>query len=1068
MRNRKLYLLMLIVSLAPVSVYALGLGELELRSYLSQPLVAEVELVGVQPGDAEVLTARLASSEAHQKAGIDRPFSLSALKFSVLERAGGLPYLRVTTREPVKEPYFHFLLELSSADGRVLRDYTLLLDPPPKPGAPKVAATQVEVAQIVRAPQPANDLKMPVAAGGMSEYGPTEIGDTLWEIALQVRPDGVSVKQAMLAIARDNPQAFIGGNINQMLAGKVLNLPGAESYQELDSQAASAEFARQQEAWQQFRASAPPVIAPPTAVADTGGGQVVREQPVQAMAEQASAVTAGRVRLLADKGQGTQGSGGLAGSATGSARDITGHIELLEESLDVRERENEELRDQIALLEKELSTLREMLEVDQALASAAGAVTESIDPVSEAVDPFPEQPVEEVLADSEPTSAESADTPMVADGGVGEAAAEESDAVSPEGVPTPAEKPATAVEPEPPVVSEVNERPRPRPVSSSSTSSGWLDLLMGNLVYLGGAVLLVVLVVVGLALRGGKKDKPAASTEFDLDDEDATLVRTPAEVATSPEVEESTTAEDSFTETATLTSEETESFLDDFSAPSVGATAEAELEDVDPIAEADVFITYGHHEQAEGIILDAIQFDDRIDLKLKLLDIYFAQEKAQEYEEFAAETRPLLEGDESLWAKVAALGHALNPANELFSGSTLDASEVGSLVAASSVEDELDLGAEMDDEQTAQVDDASESFNLDDFAESSGEDLPDEAVEEPSEFATSELSTSIDLDSFADQSAEDGADEAAISLDSFDEEIDFDASPVDAEPEVTNDGISMDEEAADDAVAVVGAADQDLLDDGLEMDFDVPSAEADDPAPESDSGEEDENTINIDSLDFDGGLDSENDEPAAENEDGNLATDDADAVLDFELDEDSSVELTLDENAASPEAVEIDAGDVVDFDQNLDDEEPAADASLDVEIDMDEGLEFDLSEAGEDTADEGDINEPEETLEFDPVELEPVDLQDLESEGDDESLVVDEESAGLDETIISFSLDDDSSLEIETVQNLDAVASQLDLLAAYVDMGDSDQALALNEKIQSHGNDQQKQQADELISKLND
>ena len=278
----------------------------------------------------------------------------------------------------------------------------------------------------------------------------------------------------------------------------------------------------------------------------------------------------------------------------------------------------------------------------------------------------------------------------------------------------------------------------------------------------------------------------------------------------------------------------------------------------------------------------------------------------------------------------------------------------------------------------------------------------------------------------------------------------------------------MDEEAADDAVAAVGLEDQDLLDNGLEMDLDAPSAEADDQAPESDSGEEDESTLNIDSLDFDGGLDSENGEPAAENENANLATDDADAVLDFELDEDSTVELSLDGNAASPEAVEVEAGDVVDFDQNLDDEEPAADASLDVEIDMDEGLEFDLPEAEEDTADEGDINAPEETLEFDPVELEPVDLQDLESEGDDESLVLDEESAGLDETIISFSLDDDSSGEIDTVQNLDAVASQLDLLAAYVDMGDSDQALALNEKIQSHGNDQQKQQADELISKLND
>jgi pilus assembly protein FimV len=1065
MRNRKLYLLMLIVSLAPVSAYALGLGELELRSYLSQPLVAEVELVGVQPGDAEVLAARLASSEAHQKAGIDRPFSLSALKFSVLERAGGLPYLRVTTREPVKEPYFHFLLELSSADGRVLRDYTLLLDPPPKPGAPKVAATQVEMAKIVRVPESANDLKMPVVAGGTNEYGPTEIGDTLWEIALQIRPDGVSVKQAMLAIARDNPQAFIGGNINQMLAGKVLNLPGAEAYRQLDSQEASAEFARQQQAWQQFRESAPPVIAPPTAVADTGGGSVVRELPGVETAEQGYSASAGRVRLLADKGSATQGSGRSVGSTTGSANDITDHIELLEESLDVRERENEELRNQIVLLEKELATLREMLEVDQTLTSAAGGATKTADPVTDTVEALPEQLAEDVPTDDEPVSA---DIPLVADGDVVEPAAEENDAVSPKGVPTPAEKPAIAVKPGPPLAPDVNERTRPRPVNSSPASSGWLDLLMDNLLYLGGAVLLVVLVVVGLALRGGKKEQSAASTEFDLDDEEATLVRTPAEVATSPEVDKPARIEDSFAETATLTSEDTESFLDDFSAPSVGATAEAELEDVDPIAEADVFITYGHHEQAEEIILDAIQFDDRIDLKLKLLDIYFAQEKAQEYEEFAAEIRPLLADDDSLWAKVVALGHALNPTSELFRDSSLDASEVGSLVVTSSVEDELDLGAEMDDEQIAQVDDASESFNLDDFVEPSGDDPLDEYVDETSEFTTSELSTSIDLDAFAEESIEDGAEDSAISLDVFEEEIDSDASPVDADPENTTDGLSMDEEPADGGVAAVGLEDQGLVDSGLEMDLDVSPGGAGSVAAEGDNGEEDEGTINIDSLVFDDGFENDGKEPASDNKNKNLVTDDGGAVLDFDLDGDAPVELALDENAASLETVKVDAGDVVDFDQNFDDEDSAADTSLDIEFDMGESLEFDLPETALDTGDEGGTKAPEETLEFDSIELEPVEQQGSGSEEGDGFLVLDEESAGLDETVSSFSLDEDSSGEIDTVQNLDAVASQLDLLAAYVDMGDSDQALALNEKIQSHGNDQQKQQADELISKLND
>ncbi|MEL0081490.1 MAG: pilus assembly protein FimV, partial [Gammaproteobacteria bacterium] len=127
MRNRIFNVLLLLASLTPASVYALGLGELNLQSYLSQPLTAEIALVGVEPGDAELLEARLASSKSHQKAGLERPFSLSALKFVVQERAGGNPYIRVSTATPVKEPFFDFLLELSAPDGRVFRQYTLLL-----------------------------------------------------------------------------------------------------------------------------------------------------------------------------------------------------------------------------------------------------------------------------------------------------------------------------------------------------------------------------------------------------------------------------------------------------------------------------------------------------------------------------------------------------------------------------------------------------------------------------------------------------------------------------------------------------------------------------------------------------------------------------------------------------------------------------------------------------------------------------------------------------------------------------------------------------------------------------
>jgi len=998
MRNKMLKVLMVMVSLAPVSVYALGLGELNLHSYLSQPMAAEIELVGVQAGDAELLKARLASSEAYQKAGIERPFSLSALKFSVQERLGGQPFILVTTQNSVKEPFFYFLLELSSPDGNVLREYTVLLDPPPQQIAPGVAATQVEVPRVVRTTSD-DDFKMPQRSSGVEgQYGPVEIGDTLWEIALKVRPDGVSINQAMIAIVRANPGAFVGGNVNQLLAGKVLTLPADEGYRELDVKAANAEFVRQNEAWKAYKEQALQ-IPPPLVIADSGDGQVVRETDDAGTVESGSASTAGRVRLLSENGSaGDEGQVGGSKSATGSTEQINEHIQLLEESLDVRERENQGLREQIGDLESQLGTLREMLEVAQSMPA---------DNASQLPDGIEEPPVgradTDELLDAVPLAGESEEADPQKDsqsatvseaGGI--AGGDESGQTS--GEPVPVEATESAV-----IAS--NDRPRPKPTASGE-GSGWLELVMDNLVYLAGLVLIAALVVVGIAVRGGKKTDARAQGELELDDEEATFERTPNDGAA-----EESSRESSSTESVDRSGESSaESFLDDFVAPTIGAADESGPEDVDPIAEADVFIAYGHHEQGEEIILDAIQYDDRLALKLKLLDIYFGQEKAEEYEQYAGEIRALLDGDDETWGKVVALGHALNPDSELFSGSTLNASDVGSLVAASSVEEGLDLSRELNEEETSLAETAVASLVLDDFAEGSG----DESGEESSGSGGIELSTSIDLEPFAGDTSDVEPDDSEDNLEeSAEETVSLDLSVSEGELADDDSGISPTSPDASDSSPPVS----------------VDSEETDELA------DDDEATINFDSFDFDDEITDDSEDSVVERSQSGLVLDD-DVMLEFEtVDE---IDVAADDSAA--EAVEETSPDAVE----------------------DSGIEFELPDA------ESTISGSEDVPEAEALELDSVEAIQLDSESEGENLVARDAGPadGLDETVISFSLDLDGDSDIETVQSLDAVASQLDLLAAYVDMGDSDQASALNDQIQSHGDDVQKQQADELIKKL--
>ena len=206
LRIRKLVLAIAAASaLSSGMAHALGLGELTLKSAQNQPLNAEIELLDVRDLSAADVTPSLAPAEEFAKAGVERQPFLNDLTFTPVINPAGKSVLKVTSSQPLPEPMVKFLVQVMWPQGRLLRDYSVLLDA--SKFSPQTAQAASGVTPAVSAPANYTTVRR----------------DTLWEIASRSRQGG-SVQQAMLAIQALNPDAFINGNINQLKTGQVLRL----------------------------------------------------------------------------------------------------------------------------------------------------------------------------------------------------------------------------------------------------------------------------------------------------------------------------------------------------------------------------------------------------------------------------------------------------------------------------------------------------------------------------------------------------------------------------------------------------------------------------------------------------------------------------------------------------------------------------------------------------------------------------------------------------------------------------------------------------------------------------
>ncbi|WP_323986818.1 FimV/HubP family polar landmark protein [Pseudomonas canadensis] len=319
---------------------ALQLGEMTLKSKLNQPLAVEIELLDVGGLTASEITPSLASSQAFVDAGVDRQAFLDDLTFTPVVNPNGRSVVRVTSSKPLPDSYVRFLLQVQWPNGRLMRDYSVLLDPAKfDQPAPTTAAP---------APRLAAPASSAPAASKPAQHTTTS-RDTLWEIAAKNR-NGGSVQQTMLAIQALNPDAFVDGNINRLKTGQVLRLPDTVQSTALPQPQAIAEVSAQNAAWRQGRRAATNPAA--------GKQQLDATKRTQAGNAPASTNAKDNLSLVSAEAAKKGAKGKVGDSAA-----LSDKLAMTQEQLDTTRRDNEELKSRAADLQSQLDKLQKLIQL---------------------------------------------------------------------------------------------------------------------------------------------------------------------------------------------------------------------------------------------------------------------------------------------------------------------------------------------------------------------------------------------------------------------------------------------------------------------------------------------------------------------------------------------------------------------------------------------------------------------------------------------------------------------------------------------------------------------------------
>jgi pilus assembly protein FimV len=383
--------LALLAILASFGASALGLGQIEVKSKIGQPLLAEIPIVTSDPSELEQLQVALASPDTFARIGLRPPIGIIAeLQFTQALDARGNPVIRVTSTQPVGEPLLTFLVEVDWGQGRLVREYSALVDTPrtvSAPLQPEIAAPTVEAPAIIErpaepaetvaaeptpepapveaepsapapgaiAPQQVAAAPASVSRSALADASEYEVrnGETLSSIAARAAIGG-TLDQAMIALLRANPDAFIGGNINQLKAGAVLRMPGGDAVTELDAQQASAIVHSQTQEWRASRRAAPqPADADVASTPVQGQGRTSSSSTTTTSASTAPRVADARLEIVPPGASDATKAGTQSGiSAGGEGAMLQQELTQTKETLAAREAETQDLKSRVAELEK--------------------------------------------------------------------------------------------------------------------------------------------------------------------------------------------------------------------------------------------------------------------------------------------------------------------------------------------------------------------------------------------------------------------------------------------------------------------------------------------------------------------------------------------------------------------------------------------------------------------------------------------------------------------------------------------------------------------------------------------
>ena len=639
--------------ICPSFAWALGLGEIHLNSALNEPLSAEIDLIAAAPDELTALRATLAGRDSFTRYGIDRPPFLSSITFTVGKGKDGRDALLVKSTDAIPEPFVTFLVEVNWSRGRLMREYTVLLDPPVyTPGETSGSSAPVTAATTAGAPRkPAPAASAPTASSPTASAPPVSApvtsgntarataaqsgaggtysvkdGDTLTKIARSLRADTpANVDQTMIALYRANPDAF-GGNINILRRGSVLRVPGGDQIAALNQNEAMNEVHRQMSTWRESGGAAP---------------------------------VSGHLRLVTPgSGSGTSGSGAPSSAGNGSKPgNGPGETQVLEGRVKDLESQLAESKRLLDLKNTELAALQRRLGMPATPAPAAPA------PVAPAPSaPAPSAPAPTATAPATPPATPSTPAPpSVAEQSAPPSAAPESTP------PPPVSKPAVVKQP---------------PAASGS----WIDWIESNW-WVAAVVIVVLLAAIAIAARKRRADGPAGALGR-LDDTDIAEARDPtAKLKALHKRDDGMVVEESgphrapdFSSGQERTGETTAELksADD----TLSSESAVNLDQGDPLAEADFHMAYGLYDQAADLVRIALEREpDRRDLRMKLLEIYFVWGNKDAFLQTAKTletTRDRAPAGE--WDKIVIMGRQICPDDPMFAASAGGGRGAGALV----------------------------------------------------------------------------------------------------------------------------------------------------------------------------------------------------------------------------------------------------------------------------------------------------------------------------------------------------------------------------------------------------